>query len=59
MSTYQRVRNVLADGEWHSIEELKEVCHFPERWIEELRRDGLEVSEDKDEGKVVLVGAAG
>jgi hypothetical protein len=58
MSTYQRVKDVLADGEWHSIEELKEVSMFPERWVEELRKDGLEIREDKDEGKVALVGAA-
>ena len=58
MSTYQRVKDVLADGEWHSIEELKEVSMFPERWFEELRREGLEVREDKDEGKVALVAAA-
>jgi hypothetical protein len=58
MSTYQRVRNVLADGEWHSIEELKEVCYFPERWVEELRKDGLQVREDKDGGKIALAGAA-
>ena len=58
MSTYQRVKDVLADGEWHSIEELKEVSMFPERWVEELRRDGLELQEDKGGGKVALVGAA-
>ncbi len=58
MSTYQRVRNVLSDGEWHSIDELKEVCSFPERWIEELRKDGLQLIEDEDEGKIALVGAS-
>ena len=58
MSTYQRVKNVLADGDWHTVDELKEVSSFPERWIEELRRDGLEVVEDETEGKVALVGAA-
>ena len=58
MSTYQRVKNVLADGEWHSMDELKEVCSFPERWVEELRKDGLEVMEDEHEGKIALVGAA-
>jgi hypothetical protein len=58
MSTYQRVKNVLADGEWHSMEDLKEVCCFPERWVEELRKDGLEIMEDEDEGKIALVGAA-
>jgi hypothetical protein len=58
MSTYERVKAVLADGEWHTIEELKEVSMFPERWVEELRRDGLEVRENRDEGTVALVGAA-
>ena len=58
MSTYDRVKDVLADGEWHSVEELKQVSSFPERWIEELRRDGVEVMEDKVEGKVAIFGAA-
>jgi hypothetical protein len=57
MSTYERVKRVLADGDWHSLEELREVSFFPERWIEELRRDGLEIAEDPAEGKVALVGA--
>ena len=56
-STYDRVKQVLADGEWHSVEELKNVSSFPERWIEELRRDGVEVMEDKLEGKVALFGS--
>jgi hypothetical protein len=56
MSTYERVKGVLDDGQWHTIEELKQVSYFPERWIEELRRDGLEIAEEED--KVALVGAA-
>jgi len=56
MKTYDRVKDVLADGDWHTIEELKQVSFFPERWLEEFRRDGLEVIED--DGKVALVGAA-
>lgn len=58
MSTYDRVRSVLADGDWHTLDELKEVSFFPERWIDELRIDGLEVIENEAEGKVALVGAA-
>ena len=58
VSTYERVRNVLADGDWHTVDELREVSFFPERWIDELRLDGLEVLEDEAQGKVVLVGAA-
>ncbi len=57
MPTYDRVKGVLSDGEWHTLDELREVSYFPERWIEELRRDGLEVVENEDEGKVALVGA--
>jgi hypothetical protein len=58
MSTYERVRDVLSDGEWHSIDELKQVSSFPERWIEELRRDGLWVMDDHEEHKVALVVAS-
>jgi hypothetical protein len=58
MSTYQRVKQLLADGEWHSMEELKTVCMFPERWVEELRRDGLEIRENEHEDTIALVGAA-
>lgn len=57
MSTYDRVKGVLADGEWHSVSELKQVSSFPERWIEELRRDGVEVVEDKVGGKVAIFGS--
>jgi hypothetical protein len=39
------------------VDELKEVSCFPERWIEELRKDGLEIVEDEPEGKVALVDA--
>jgi hypothetical protein len=57
VSTYERVRNVLSDGDWHTVDELRQVSYFPERWINELRIDGLEVVEDEAEGKVALVGA--
>jgi hypothetical protein len=59
MSTYERVKTVLADGDWHTVDELKQVSSFPERWIEELRRGGLEVVEDEVEGKVALVTTRG
>ena len=52
MTTYDRVKDVLSDGDWHSLEELKQVSYFPERWLDELRRDGLEVLEEDD--KVAL-----
>jgi hypothetical protein len=55
MTTYDRVKDVLADGDWHTLDELKQVSYFPERWLEEFRRDGLEVVEEH--GKVALVGS--
>ena len=45
MSTYERVVNILADGAWHRFEELRTVSRYPDRWLDELRRDGLEVEE--------------
>jgi hypothetical protein len=33
------------------------VHYFPERWIDELRKDGLEVVEDQPQARVALVGA--
>ena len=57
MPTYDRVKGMLSDGRWHTVEELREISYFPERWIEELRKDGLEVVEDEHGGKVALVGA--
>ena len=44
-------KDLLEDGDWHTVDELKEVSQFPERWLEELRRDGLEVVEDGPEGQ--------
>lgn len=58
MSTYKRIKDLLADGEWHDIEELKQLSSFPERWLEELRRDGLWMMEDRGAGKVALAGSA-
>jgi hypothetical protein len=52
-----RVKNLFADGEWHSLDDLKQISSFPERWLEELRRDGLWVMEDHLEHKVPLGGA--
>jgi hypothetical protein len=56
--TYQRVWEVLKDGDWHTMDELRSVCRFPERWLEEFRKDGLQVVEDLDHGKVALLHAA-
>jgi hypothetical protein len=59
MTTYDRVKDVLSDGDWHSLEELKQVSYFPERWLDELRRDGLEVLEEDDRVALATHGSAG
>jgi hypothetical protein len=43
-TTYERVRQLLGDGEWHSEDELAEVAYFPRKWIEELRASGEPVT---------------
>jgi hypothetical protein len=45
MSTYDRIKSVLDDGNWHTLDELRAVSAYPERWIEEFRRDGITVIE--------------
>ena len=57
MTMYERIMDVLADGKWHSIEELQEISAYPDRWLEELRRDGLWVMEDHATGRVALAGS--
>jgi hypothetical protein len=59
MTTYDRVKDVLSDGDWRSLEELKQVSYFPERWLDELRRDGLEVLEEDDRVALATHGSGG
>ena len=44
MSTYARVLEVLADGEWHTEDELGQVAYFPRKWIKELEASGEPVT---------------
>ncbi len=46
MSIYQRIRQLLEDGKWHSERELHEFVTFPEEWITELRHDGDTIVEE-------------
>jgi hypothetical protein len=39
-TTFERVLQVLADGEWHTEGELAEVSYFPREWINELKVSG-------------------
>jgi hypothetical protein len=53
MSVYERLLEVLSDGEWHSEDELRPITPFPREWIAELRHDGHEVAEDPFGGPLV------
>ena len=41
--TYPAVVGLLEDGEWHAHEELTAVTTFPQEWLAELEREGLEL----------------
>jgi hypothetical protein len=43
MCTYERILELLDDGEWHSEEELEEVAYFPREWVRELELSGQPV----------------
>jgi len=32
-TTWDRVLDLLDDGDWHAEEELEEVAYYPEHWI--------------------------
>ena len=46
MSVYDRLLEALADGEWHSEDDLRAITPFPGEWIAELRHEGHEITED-------------
>lgn len=39
-TTWERVLDLLSDGDWHTKDELEEVAYFPEYWIRELEESG-------------------
>ena len=56
MTTYARMLELLADGEWHTDEELRAVTEYPDEWLKELRYAGFVVDERRDTGLVRLAG---
>ena len=50
MSTYARMLDLLADGEWHSEDELRQLAYFPRKWIEELEASGERVTTAENGG---------
>jgi hypothetical protein len=51
-TTYERVLRLLADGEWHTEDELEKVAYFPREWIRELEASGRRVTAEN--GRVKL-----
>jgi hypothetical protein len=39
-TTWERIVDLLSDGNWHSEEELEEVAYYPALWVRELEDSG-------------------
>ena len=50
-TTWERVLDLLLDGDWHTAAELEKVAHFPEYWIRELEDSGYLVERKTSRGK--------
>lgn len=58
-STYGRLVDLLADGEWHTDDELLALTAYPDEWLKELRYEGFLLSERPEAGLVRMLGRAG
>ena len=50
--TFDAVVDVLRDGAWHTIEDLRAATRFPSDWVDELQAEGIV---DVKEGLVTMV----
>jgi hypothetical protein len=58
-TTYERILQLLADGDWHREEELGAVSAYPHEWVKELSHGHVAVVErDPEQGTVVRLVAA-
>lgn len=46
--TFERITEVLGDGSWHELDDLRAATSFPEAWVEELRAEGVVDTEVED-----------
>lgn len=53
MSTYVRLLDLLADGEWHDRAEVAAITHYPDEWLRELALEGHTVVHH-DDGSVAV-----
>jgi hypothetical protein len=42
-TTFERVLDLLSDGEWHTKAELAEITRYPQHWVRELGESGYEL----------------
>jgi hypothetical protein len=50
--TFNAVMELLRDGAWHTVDDLRAVARFPSDWVEELAAEGLV---DVNQGLVPMV----
>jgi hypothetical protein len=55
--TFKAITNVLHDGSWHEIDELRAATHFPAEWVHELSAEG--VVDTREEGDTLCVRLTG
>jgi hypothetical protein len=58
-TTYKQLLTVLADGDWHSLDELEAVTRYPDQWLTELRHEGHQVGFDSLGRPLVRLGENG
>jgi hypothetical protein len=58
-TTYERILQLLSDGDWHREEELASVSAYPREWVKELTHERVAIVErDPEQGTVVRLVAA-
>jgi hypothetical protein len=51
--TFESIIELLADRRWHTENELAEKTRYPSHWIDELRRESLLETDERD-GQIVV-----
>jgi hypothetical protein len=46
-TTIEKIHALAQDGEWKTVDDLRNVSSFPEEWLKELRHEGYDVREDE------------
>lgn len=46
-TTIDKIRTLAQDGEWKTVDDLRNVSSYPEEWLKELRYEGFDVREDE------------